>query len=72
MTDPDTRIREFAAGALSALTEAQRAECELLAELEPGMRLRPVEDDPAALELLWGGAVIGMTTWSWLNDGDDE
>jgi hypothetical protein len=71
MTDTDTRIREFTAGALEALTDERRAECMLLAELDRGMRLRPSEDDPEALELLWGGAVIGVTTWSWLN-GDDE
>ena len=66
----ETRIREFANGALNALTDSQRAECSLLADIEPGMRLRPAVDDPATVELLWGGAVIGITTWAWLNTGE--
>ncbi|CAN5516059.1 hypothetical protein BH10ACT6_BH10ACT6_01220 [soil metagenome] len=69
MSDPiDERIREFTVGALAALTDEQRAECELLANLEPGMRLRPAADD--TVELLWGGAVIAITTMPWLNGED--
>ena len=66
----DARIEEFTTGALAALSEDRRAECELLAVLDPGMRFRPVEGDPDIVELLWGGAVIGMTTWAWLNTGE--
>jgi len=69
MDEFEERLKEFTTGALAALTEERRAECELLADVEPGMRLRPCEDDPEAVELLWAGAVIGMTTWSWLNTG---
>lgn len=58
----DERVREFTAGALAALSEDQRAECELLAQFEPGMRLRTCEDDPALVELVWGGAVVALTT----------
>ena len=60
----------FAEGALAALTVERRAECELLSVLERGLRLRPCDDDPDLAELLWAGAVIGMTTWHWLNTGE--
>jgi hypothetical protein len=66
----DARIREFTTGALAALTDERYAECVLLSDLECGLRLRPCEDDPNIVELLWAGAVIGMTTWTWLNTGE--
>jgi len=74
MTDnaTDTRIREFTAGALAALTDAQRAECELFADAEPGMRLRQSDEHPDIAELMYGGAVIGSTTWTWLNTGETD
>jgi hypothetical protein len=65
----DARVRAFTTGAVAALTDERRAECELMASLERGLRLRPREDDPDVVELLWGGAVIAMTTWTWLNTG---
>lgn len=37
---------------------------------ELGMRFRPCEDYPDQVELVWGGAVIGVTTWRWLKTGD--
>ena len=67
----DERVKEFTSGALAALTDERRAECELLASAgELGMRLRPCEDDPDVAELLWGGAVVGVTTWTWLDTGN--
>lgn len=68
-TSIDTRIREFTTGALNALADDQRTECALLADIEPGMRLRQADDDPTTVELLWAGAVIGKTSWTWLNTG---
>lgn len=74
MTDNsvEERVKLFAAGALAALTDKRRAECELLSDLERGLRLRPCEDAPDIVELLWAGAVIGMTTWHWLNTGESS
>lgn len=67
----DARVKAFTTGALAALTPEHRAECELLASAgELGMRLRPAEDDPEVVELLWGGAVVGRSTWRWLNTGE--
>jgi hypothetical protein len=66
-TGIEDRIGAFAQGCLDALTPDRRAECDLLAGIDRGMRLRPAEDDPHAVELLYGGAVIGVTTWDWLN-----
>ena len=66
----DARIKEFTTGALAALSDERRAECELMATLDRGLRLRPCEGDPDVVELLWAGAVIGMTTWRWLNTGN--
>ncbi|NEN06334.1 hypothetical protein G3T36_10645 [Diaminobutyricibacter tongyongensis] len=70
LDDVDRRVQEFAKGCLDALTPERRAECEVLSVLDEGMRLRPAEDDPDVVELLWGGAVIGVTTWAWLNTGE--
>ena len=64
--DPNARLQEFTDGCLAALTDEQFAECQLLAGLESGVRLRTSGDDPGHVELLWGGAVIGLTTWAWL------
>jgi hypothetical protein len=66
----EERVKLFAEGALAALTDERRAECELLAVLEPGMRLRPSEMYPDQVELVWAGLLVGVTTWSWLNTGE--
>lgn len=66
----DARVRDFAERALASLTPARLAECELLASAdEPGMRIFPSEQYPEWVELVYGGAVVGLTTWAWLNDG---
>lgn len=70
MNAVEERVKLFAEGALAELTDERRAECELLSDLERGLRLRPSDDDPDLVELLWAGAVIGMTTWTWLNTGE--
>ncbi len=71
MTDNavEERVKLFADGALAALTDERRAECEFLAVLEPGMRLRRSEMYPDQVELLWAGLLVGVTTWHWLNTG---
>jgi hypothetical protein len=66
----DDRVREFTLGALAALSDEQYAECVLLADLERGLRLCPSVEYPDQVELVWGGAVIGLTTWAWLNTGN--
>jgi len=66
----DARIKLFTEGALAALTPERRAECELLAVLEPGMSLRASEMYPDQVELLWAGLLVGVTTWAWLNTGE--
>jgi hypothetical protein len=66
MTSTERRLWEFATGALAALTDEQVAECQLLALMEPGLRLRNCEHDPGQAELLWAGAVIGCASWAWL------
>jgi hypothetical protein len=66
----DARVRDFAERALASLTPERRQECDLLASAgELGMKLFPPEQYPEMVELLYGGAVVGLTTWSWLNDG---
>ena len=72
MTDNavEERVKLFAEGALAALTDERRWECELLAVLEPGMRLRRSEMYPDQVELLWAGLLVGVTTWHWLNTGE--
>lgn len=65
----DARVRDFADRALAALPPDRRKECELLAEIEPGMRLRPSEMYPDQVELVWAGLLVGITTWSYLCDG---
>jgi hypothetical protein len=64
----DDRVQQLAQGALAALSPERRAECELMASAgELGMRLRQCVDDPQVVELLYGGAVIALTTWAWLS-----
>lgn len=66
----DTRVRDFAERSLASLTPEKRQECELLASAgELGMRVFPSEQYPDWCELIWGGQVVGLTTWKWLNDG---
>jgi hypothetical protein len=68
----DTRVRDFAERALASLTPERRQECDLLASAgELGMRIFPSQQYPEMVELVYGGAVVGLTTWKWLNDGDD-
>ena len=68
----DARVRDFAERSLASLTPERRAECELLASAgEEGCRIFPSAQFPEWCELIWGGAVIGLTSWKWLNDGDD-
>jgi hypothetical protein len=68
----DARVRDFAERSLASLTPERRAECELLASAgEEGCRIFPSEQYPEMVELVYGGAVVGLTTWKWLNDGDD-
>ena len=68
----DARVRDFAERALASLTPERRSECDLLASAgELGMRLFPSEQYPEWVELVYGGVVVGLTTWKWLNDGDD-
>jgi hypothetical protein len=73
MTDQDllleARLAAFAAGALLALPEELRKECDTLAALDPGMKIRPSETYPEQVELWWVGRLVGVTTWSWLNTG---
>ena len=63
----EARLAAFAAGALLALPEELRKECETLADLEPGMKIRRSEMYPDQVELWWVGRLVGVTTWSWLN-----
>ena len=71
-TERDARVRDFAERSLASLTPERRAECELLASAgEEGCRIFPSAQFPEWCELIWGGAVIGLTSWKWLNDGDD-
>jgi hypothetical protein len=71
-TERDSRVADFARRSLASLTPERRAECDLLASAgELGMRLFPSEQYPDWCELVYGGAVVGLTTWKWLNDGDD-
>jgi hypothetical protein len=65
----DARVRDFAERALASLTPERRAECELLAQVEPGMRIFPSEQYPEWVELVYGGVAVGLTTWAYLNDG---
>jgi hypothetical protein len=65
----ESRLAAFAAGALLALPEELRKECKTLAELEPGMSIRPSELYPDQCELWWVGRLVGITTWAWLNTG---
>ena len=68
----DARVRDFAERSLASLTPEQRAECELFAAAgEPGMRIFPSKQYPEWCELIWGGVVVGLTSWKWLNEGDD-
>ena len=68
----DARVRDFAERALASLTPERRSECDLLASAgELGMRLFPSEQYPEWVELVYGCVVVGLTTWKWLNDGDD-
>jgi hypothetical protein len=69
MTDVEERVKAFAEGAVAALTPERRAECELIATLDRGLRLRPSELYPDQVELMWAGLMIGVTTWAWLNTG---
>ena len=70
--DRDSRVADFARRSLASLTPEKRQECELLASAgEPGMRVFPSEQYPEWCELVWGGQVVGVTTWKWLSDGDD-
>jgi hypothetical protein len=68
--DRDSRVADFARRSLASLTPERRAECDLLASAELGMRLRRSEQYPDWCELLYGGAVVGLSSWAWLNDGD--
>ena len=66
----DARVRDFAERALASLTPERRSECDLLASAgELGMRLFPSASNPELVELVYGGAVVGLTTWAWLLDG---
>ena len=65
----EARLAAFAAGALLALPEERRKECETLAAPEPGMKIRPSEMYPDQVELWWVGRLVGVTTWAWLNTG---
>ena len=68
----DARVRDFAERSLASLTPERRAECELfVAAGEPGMRIFPSKRYPEWCELIWGGVVVGLTSWKWLNEGDD-
>jgi hypothetical protein len=69
MTDVEERVKAFAEGALAALSDERRAECELIATLDRGLRLRPSEMYPGQVELMRAGRMIGVTTWAWLNTG---
>jgi hypothetical protein len=70
MNAVEERVRDFAERSLASLAPQKRAECELLASAgEPGMKLFPSEQYPEMVELVYGGAVVGLTTWRWLNDG---
>jgi hypothetical protein len=69
MTDVEERVKAFAESAVAALSDARRAECELMATLDQGLRLRPSEMYPDQCELMWAGRMIGVTTWAWLNTG---
>ena len=70
MTDVEERVLDFAERALASLTPERRAECDLIASAgELGMRVFPSEQYPEMVELVYGGAVVGLTTWRWLNDG---
>jgi hypothetical protein len=72
MTAVEERVRDFAERSLASLTPERRAECELLASAgEEGCRIFPSAQFPEWCELIWGGAVIGLTSWKWLTDGDD-
>jgi hypothetical protein len=70
--DRDSRVADFARRALASLTPEKRQECELLASAgERGMKLFPsAQYYPDWCELVYGGAVVGLTTWKWLLDGD--
>ena len=69
----DARVKSFTHRCYASLTPEKRAECELLASAgELGMRVFPSEQYPDWCELIWGGQVIGLTTWAWLADGDDS
>jgi hypothetical protein len=66
----EERVRDFAVRSLASLSPQKRAECELLASAgELGMKLFPSTQYPEMVELIYGGAVVGLTTWRWLNDG---
>ena len=65
----DERVKSFAEKTLASLTPERRAELEMFADVEPGMRLRPAVRYPEWVELIYGGEVIGLTSWAWLNDG---
>jgi hypothetical protein len=66
----EERVRDFAERALASLTPERRSECDLIASAgELGMRIFPSEQYPEMVELVYGGAVVGLTTWRWLNDG---
>jgi len=36
---------------------------------QESMRIFPSEQYPDWVELVYGGAVVGLTTWAWLNKG---
>jgi len=63
----EVRLAAFAAQAVAAMSEERYKECELLAEVEPGMWLRPCARDPEWAELIWAGEVVGLAKWTWLN-----
>jgi len=69
--DRDDRVADFARRTLASLTPERRAELELFADAEPGMRICPSQQYPEWVELIYGGEVVGLTTWKWLNEGDD-
>ncbi|HEY5182503.1 MAG TPA: hypothetical protein VIJ07_22485 [Dermatophilaceae bacterium] len=69
----DARVKDFAERSIRSLTPEKRQECELLAAAgEPGLRVFPSARYLDWCELIWGGQVIGLTSWRWLAEGDDS
>lgn len=72
LTPMEARLRSAIEELMAALTQEQREECILLANLDPagpGCQVRFIGETDV-LEVLWSGASIGILSGAWLETGE--